>query len=27
VKDRERIAIEEIVSNPKLDDSKFAMPR
>jgi len=27
VKDREKIAIEEIVSNPKLDDSKFAMPR
>jgi hypothetical protein len=27
VKDREKIAIEEIVSNPKLDASKFAMPR
>jgi hypothetical protein len=27
VKDREKIAIEEIVSNPKFDDSKFAMPR
>ena len=27
VQDKERIAIEEIVSNPKLDDSKFAMPR
>jgi len=27
VKDKEKIAIEEIVSNPKLDDSKFAMPR
>ena len=27
VRDREKIAIEEIVSNPKLDDSKFAMPR
>jgi hypothetical protein len=27
VRDREKIAIEEIVSNPKLDESKFAMPR
>ena len=27
VRDREKIAIEEIVSNPKLDDSRFAMPR
>jgi hypothetical protein len=27
VKDREKIAIEEIVANPKLDDAKFAMPR
>ena len=27
VKDTEKIQIEEIVSNPKLDDSKFAMPR
>jgi hypothetical protein len=27
VRDRERIAIDEIVANPKLDDSKFAMPR
>jgi hypothetical protein len=27
VKDRERIVIEEIVSNPKLDDSRFAIPR
>jgi len=27
VRDRERIEIEEIVSNPKLDDSQFAMPR
>ena len=27
VKDREKIVIEEIVSNPKLDESRFAMPR
>ena len=27
VKDTEKIQIEEIVSNPKLDDSQFAMPR
>jgi hypothetical protein len=27
VKDTEKIRIEEIVSNPKLDESKFAMPR
>jgi outer membrane lipoprotein-sorting protein len=27
VKDTEKIQIEEIVSNPKLDESKFAMPR
>jgi hypothetical protein len=27
VKDREKILIEEIVSNPKLDASRFAMPR
>jgi hypothetical protein len=27
VKDREKILIEEIVSNPKLDESRFAMPR
>jgi hypothetical protein len=27
VKDTEKIMIEEIVSNPKLDESKFAMPR
>ena len=27
VKDREKIVIEEIVSNPKLDASRFAMPR
>jgi outer membrane lipoprotein-sorting protein len=27
VRDTEKIEIEEIVSNPKLDDSKFAMPR
>ena len=27
VKDTEKIKIEEIVSNPKLDDSQFAMPR
>ena len=27
VKDTEKIEIEEIVSNPKLDDSQFAMPR
>ena len=27
VKDTEKIQIEEIVSNPKLDDSRFAMPR
>jgi outer membrane lipoprotein-sorting protein len=27
VKDREKIQIESIVANPKLDDSRFAMPR
>ena len=27
VKDRERIQVESIVSNPKLDDSRFAIPR
>jgi hypothetical protein len=27
VKDTEKIQIEEIVSNPKLDESKFVMPR
>jgi outer membrane lipoprotein-sorting protein len=27
VKDKEKIEIETIVSNPKLDDSRFAMPR
>jgi len=27
IKDTEKIQIEEIVSNPKLDESKFAMPR
>jgi hypothetical protein len=27
VKDTEKIQIEEIVSNPKLDESRFAMPR
>src|SRR5207302_9545468 len=27
VRDKEKIAVEEIVANPQLDDSKFAMPR
>jgi hypothetical protein len=27
VKDTEKIQFDQIVSNPKLDDSKFAMPR
>ena len=27
VKDSEKIEIETIVSNPKLDETKFAMPR
>jgi hypothetical protein len=27
VKDKEKIEIETIVSNPKLDDSRFVIPR